>query len=46
MPDDVLMFKTGFDEEQLQYLLQFVKNGHLHVHNPEFDHSVFLSRLP
>ena len=44
MSDDLLMFETRLNKEQLQYLLQFVENGQLHARNPEFALGVFLSR--
>ena len=31
MSDDVLMFETALNKEQLQYLLQFMENGQLHT---------------
>jgi len=45
MSDDVLVFETGLNREQFQYLLQFVKDGQLHVRSAEFTLGVYLSRL-
>jgi len=45
MSDDVLVFEIGLNREQFQYLLQFVKDGQLHVRSAEFALGVYLSRL-